>query len=271
MQSETFQKYKELIYKHSGIDLSDGKEALVSSRLAKRIRELGLRDEMEYYDFIAADRSIEELTRLIDMMSTNVTSFLRESLHFDLISEMLRKLWSNGPKKVKLWSAACSSGQEPYTLAMVVHDVARSKNVDPSLVSILATDISTQILQQADAGTYNQRELKDVPEEWIKRYFRKTSDVNSRQVADSIRSMVTFRRINLSITPYPMKGPFDAVFCRNVMIYFDNSVRSRIVSETYRLLRPEGYFMIGHSENLSGLSSQFKLTQPTVYRKEAAE
>ena len=267
MQTETFQKFKNLIYRHSGIDLSSGKEALVSSRLAKRIRELGLRNENEYYDYIDAEHSIDELTRLIDMMSTNVTSFLRESIHFELVRELLMETWSRGPREVKFWSAACSSGQEPYTLAMVVHETAKSKNVDPAQVKILATDISTQILQKAEAGVYTAKELESVPAEWIKKYFRKSDAQGEYEVTDSIRSMVTFRRINLSETPYPMQGPFDTIFCRNVMIYFDNEVRSRIVSEANRLLRNGGYLLIGHSENLSGLPNRFQIMQPTVYRK----
>lgn len=269
MQAETFQKFKSLIYKHSGIDLSAGKEALVSSRLAKRIRELGLSNEMEYYDYIDAEKSIDELTRLIDMMSTNVTSFMRESVHFDLIAKMLHELWADGPKPVKFWSAACSSGQEPYTLAMIAHEVAITKNVNPSLVKVLATDISTQILRKAEAGIYSARDLEALPTDWTRKYFQKTQTAGEYQVSDSIRSMVTFRRINLSETPYPMQGPFDTVLCRNVMIYFDNKVRTQIVSEAQRLLKSGGYFLIGHSENLSGLSNRFQIAQPTVYRKVA--
>ena len=267
MQNETFQKFKKLIYEHSGIDLSSGKEALVSSRLAKRIRELELSSESEYYDYIDAEKSIDELTHLIDMMSTNVTSFLRESVHFELVRAMLLETWRHGPKAVKFWSAACSSGQEPYTLAMVAQEAARAKNVSPSQVRILATDISTQILRKAEAGVYPTKELESVPEEWIKKYFRKTNNAGEFQVVDSIRSMVTFRRINLSETPYPMQGPFDTILCRNVMIYFDNVVRSQIVSEAHRLLCSNGYFLIGHSENLSGLQNSFQIVQPTVYQK----
>lgn len=267
MQIETFNKYKLLIYKHSGIDLNSGKEALVSSRLAKRIRELGLQNEMEYYDYIDAENSIDELTRLIDMMSTNVTSFLRESVHFDLVAKMLNETWSNGPRAIKFWSAACSSGQEPYTLAMVAQEVAKTKNVAPSQVKILATDISTQILRKAEEGIYSARDLEAIPQDWVRKYFTTTNKEGQFQVSDSIRSMVTFRRINLSDAPYPMQGPFDTVFCRNVMIYFDNHVRSQIVAEAHRLLRSGGFFLIGHSENLSGLENRFRILQPTVYQK----
>lgn len=267
MNSVLFTKFRDLIHDHSGIDLAPGKEALVSSRLSKRIRELGLNCEMEYFDFLEADQSLEELTRLIDMMSTNVTHFLREFEHFELITEMLMKTWRTGSTPVKFWSAACSSGQEPYTLAMVVHEAARKSNVNPNLVKILATDISTEILHQAETGVYSSRELEQVPHEWLKRYFHQSSCGTKYQVTDSIRSLVTFRRINLSKTPFPMQGPFDAILCRNVMIYFDNDVRSRIVGEAHRLLRDEGYLLIGHSENLSGISTAFKSVRPTVYRK----
>ena len=266
MNSSTFEKFRVLIHAHSGISLSPGKEALVSSRLAKRLRELGLQDEMEYLDIVKADQSLQELTHLIDLMSTNVTHFLREFDHFELIGEMLRQLWKSGPRPVKFWSAACSSGQEPYTLAMVVHEAARAAKVDASIAKILATDISTQILQQAEAGQYHQRELQNVPAEWMKRYFQETSSERF-QLTPAVRSLVTFRRINLSNAPFPMQGPFDAILCRNVMIYFEIDVRTKIVHEAFRLLKPEGYLLIGHSENLSGIETPFRSVRPTVYRK----
>jgi chemotaxis protein methyltransferase CheR len=268
MNDSTFQKFRDLIHTHSGIDLAPGKEALVSSRLAKRIRDLGLSNEMEYFDYLAADQSMNELTRLIDLMSTNVTHFLREFEHFELLDEMLRELWRNGPVPVKFWSAACSSGQEPYTLAMIVHEAARAMMVDPGIVKILATDISTQILRQAEEGIYNTREIEHVPPDWLKRYFQKSN--TGFKISDSVRSLVTFRRINLSKAPFPMRGPFDAILCRNVMIYFDKEVRSKIVGEAYRLLKPDGYLLIGHSENLSGIDTPFRSARPTVYRKTGA-
>ncbi len=270
MNSQTFNRFRELIHSHSGIDLAPGKEALVSSRLAKRIRDLGLNCEMEYLDYLAADHSLNELTRLIDLMSTNVTHFLREFEHFELIGEMLKELWRNGPVPVKFWSAACSSGQEPYTLAMIVHEAAKAARVDPRNVKILATDISTQILRQAEEGIYSVRELEQVPQEWLNRYFQKVSSGSQYSIAESLRSLITFRRINLSKTPFPMHGPFDAILCRNVMIYFDNEVRAKIVAEAHRLLRPDGYLLIGHSENLSGISTSFRSVRPTVYRKTGA-
>ncbi len=270
MNASTFTKFRDLIHAHSGIDLAPGKEALVSSRLAKRIRDLGLSNEMEYFDYLSADQSLNELTRLIDLMSTNVTHFLREFEHFAMLSEMLHELWKNGPAPVKFWSAACSSGQEPYTLAMIVHEAARAMAIDPRIVKILATDISTQILRQAEEGFYNTRELEHVPPEWQKRYFQKSPSGTGYQISDSIRSLVTFRRINLSHSPFPMQGPFDAILCRNVMIYFDKEVRTKIVGEAYRLLRPDGYLLIGHSENLSGIDTPFRSVRATVYRKAGA-
>ncbi len=153
---------------------------------------------------------------------------------------------------------------------MIVHEAAKAARVDPRIVKILATDISTQILRQAEEGLYSVRELEQVPQEWLNRYFQKVSSGSQYSIADSLRSLITFRRINLSKTPFPMQGPFDAILCRNVMIYFDNDVRARIVSEAYRLLRPDGYLLIGHSENLSGISNSFRSVRPTVYRKAGA-
>jgi chemotaxis protein methyltransferase CheR len=268
MNPQTFEKFRGLIYSHSGINLTSGKEALVTSRLAKRIRDLGLEGEMEYFNYLAADESMQELTRLIDLMSTNVTHFFREQDHFEMIGQMLVELWKHGPRPVKFWSAACSSGQEPYSLAMVVAEAARAAKVDVRLVKILATDISTRILSQAEMGIYTAREIENVPSPYLARYFDPQPAADTFQIVDAIRQLVTFRRINLSQVPFPMQGPFDAILCRNVMIYFDNRVRGQIVNEAYRLLRPQGYFLIGHSENLSAITTSFRSIRPTVYQKE---
>lgn len=267
MKPDIFKKYQDIILQHSGISLKDGKDILLKGRLAGRIQQLGLRDEEAYLDHLAAEKSMDELTQMIDLVSTNVTSFMREPVHFNVTREALAEIWERGPREVRYWSAACSSGQEPYTLAMVALDVAKSLKIAPSNIKILATDISTAILERATRGIYTKRELTGVTEHWLRRYFEKTGQPDEYVVRPEVRKLVTFRRLNLSQSPYPMQGPFDAIFCRNVMIYFEEDVRRLIVSESERLLGGNGYLMIGHSENIPSMQSKLRLIEPTVYRK----
>ncbi len=265
LDDKTFQQFVELIYEKAGIHMGPHKRALVTSRLAKRMRQLGIEDFRTYYERIRQDTTHTELVNLLDAISTNVTEFYRESRHFDLLQELLTKWEAQGQKRFRLWSAACSSGEEPYTIAITAK---RSLN-NTSDTRILATDISTQVLEKAQQGEYEEKRLEGVPGQALQRYFSKCRNgAGSRyKVSEDIRNMITFARLNLSTPPFPMQGPFDVIFCRNVMIYFDNDVRRRLLDEMHRLLKPNGFLMVGHSESLSGILSEFKIVEPAVYRK----
>lgn len=261
MKTQTFEKFKRLIYEKSGITLGPQKVALVSSRIAKRMRVLNLVDHDAYYRFVIEDRSSDELVHLIDSISTNVTSFFREPAHFDVLTELIQRWDIPNKPKFRIWCAASSSGEEPYCLAITVLEALGGHHRD---FRLLATDISTRVLDTARAGEYPANKIEPVPRQIRDKYFTKCGPATYR-IRDDVRQLVSFNRLNLSEPPFPMKGPLDVVFCRNVMIYFDNSVRTRLLRDIHRLLKPGGYLMIGHSENLTGLDVSFQVEQPAVY------
>lgn len=262
----TYDKFRQLIYDKSGIRLGDQKEALVSSRIGKRMRELGIGDPREYLDWVLNDDSGQELVKMLDVISTNVTSFYREPQHFELLESLLRKWWGEGQRRFRIWSAASSTGEEPYTIAIVVMEALGPQATD---VKILATDISTRVLEHCRRGEYDRNRVEGVPFMLRDKYFDPVRQDHGTvyRVKDRLKGMISFRRLNLSTPPFPMQGPLDVIFCRNVMIYFDNQVRARLLEDMFRVLKPGGYLMVGHSESLTGLVSRFKPVRPSVYTK----
>ncbi|MBN1759973.1 MAG: protein-glutamate O-methyltransferase [Chitinispirillaceae bacterium] len=266
MNRETFNRFVALIYEKSGITLNDNKEALVSSRIAKRMRKLGIANHRDYLRYVLDDTSGEEIVNMLDVISTNVTHFFRESQHFDFVQEKMDLWLRNGDRRFTFWSAGCSSGEEPYTMAMVLREVTKGSNVD---LRILATDISTRILARSKDGVYDAKKAESIPRPLRDRYFDRegSGEAAVYSVKETLRSLVTFKRLNLSVVPFPMKGPMDFIFCRNVMIYFDNRVRVNLLGEFHRLLKPGGYLCVGHAESLTGMLGGFKAIRPSVYVK----
>jgi chemotaxis protein methyltransferase CheR len=263
MRKREFDALRELIYAQSGITLGEHKQALVVARVGKRMRELRLETHAEYVDHVQR-RGQDEVVHLLDAISTNVTSFLREPIHFELLAQVFARWLAGGQRRFRLWSAACSSGEEPYSMAMTLVEAAGDAAVD---LRILATDISTLVLEQAVAGVYRKERVGPIPAQLRQRYFEPArADGSELAVTAALRRLVVFRRLNLS-QPLPMHGPLDVIFLRNAMIYFDHAVRQRLVSECHRLLRPEGYLVVGHAENLTGLASGFRAERPSVYVK----
>ncbi|MCD6569258.1 MAG: protein-glutamate O-methyltransferase [Deltaproteobacteria bacterium] len=268
MDEVTFNRFRQIIYKLSGISLGTNKEALVSARVAKRMRVLGIPNHREYLRYVIQDKSGEEIIHLLDVISTNVTDFFRESDHFAFLKKVVSDWLAAGQRRFRFWSAACSSGEEPYSIAMTLLEATNSTaNTD---IKILATDISTSVLDNCRTGTYDKEKLKPVPSALRERYFDQYRDDHTTYYTAKARlkDLVVFSMINLSTPPFPMSGPFDAVFCRNVMIYFDNNVRKNLLDEIYRLLKPGGYLMVGHAESLSAIESDFKLVKSSIYIKE---
>lgn len=265
MKSATFQAFQSLIYDTSGIHLSDDKAGLVLARIGKRIRTLGMRTPEEYLACLKREGGETELVRLIDAISTNVTSFFRESFHFDFLQSAIADGYAQGQRRFRIWSAASSTGEEPYTIAMTLSEAVPLENTD---TRILATDISTRVLEHAIAGVYTEDRLAGIPPHLLRRSFHQIQGrTPGYRVVPELRELVTFKRLNLSQPPYPLKGPFDVIFCRNVMIYFDNALRGRLLADFHRLLRPGGYLLVGHAESLSGLKHTFQTVHPAVYRK----
>lgn len=272
MDPSTFNKFCRVIHERSGIALSPGKEALVSARVAKRMRALKIEDYKTYLRHVLEDRTGQEIVHLIDAISTNVTSFFRESPHFDFLSQVVREWLSQKCTRLRFWCAASSSGEEPYSLAMTLSETlgdCKTSGLGPD-VQILATDISARVLEKARAGNYSAERVETVPIALRDRYFdRKVEDGEVRYIIrPAVVRMVKFAWLNLAEPPFPMHGPFDAVLCRNVMIYFDKGVRTRLLAEIGRLLKPGGFLFVGQSESLTGrLSTNLKIVRPSIYVK----
>jgi chemotaxis protein methyltransferase CheR len=265
LTAKQYERVCGLVYATSGINLGKGKEQLVRTRLAKRVQTLGMSSYTDYLDLVERDLQGSEAVVMLDAISTNKTFFFREVQHFDLLRDrVLPPLLASG-SPVRVWSAGCSSGDEPYTLGILLHemeaDLARRD------VRILATDLSTKVLAKARQGLYDASTLSDVPPALLKRYFtREGGAVVQYRVADRVRSLVSFARLNL-MEAWPMRGPFDVIFCRNVMIYFDRPTQERLIQRYYDLLSPGGYLLVGHSESLTSLKHRFRYVQPAVYVK----
>lgn len=265
LDKKTFNKFAQLIYDRCGITLGEKKEALVQARVGKRMRALSVTDFNEYYELVEKDASGTEVTALLDAISTNVTHFFREPRHFELLGQLVQKWEKEGRSHLRIWCAASSTGEEPYSLAITLQENLQNLRD----VKILATDISTRVLEKARLGQYEERHLETVPRPYQLKYFTKEQKNGQivYQVKPDLRRMLTFGSLNLSKPPFPLKGPLDVVFCRNVMIYFDNQIRTRLLDNVYTLLRPGGYLMVGHAESLSGMLSPFKSVEPSVYIK----
>ncbi len=271
LSEKEFRHISDLIYKHCGINLHDGKKELVRARLAKRIRLKKLGSFTEYIDFAANDPTGEEFSIMVDSLSTNLTSFFRENQHFEFLKkEFLPKLIADrnktGEKVIRAWSAGCSSGEEPYSLAITLLDSTQDLgNWD---IKILATDISTKVLEKARKGIYAADRVEPVSLEQKRKYLttekvnRETLYKTSRQLKDAIY----FGHLNL-MSEWPIKVPLDFIFCRNVMIYFDKPTQEKLVNRYWDVLQPGGMLFTGHSESLTGIQHKFKYVKPTIYAK----
>ena len=265
-----FQKFSDLVYEKTGIFLKPEKKELLNARLGKRLRATGITSFKQYYEYVINDRSGDELVHLIDSVSTNFTSFFRENSHFEILSSTVLpafvKEGRGKSKEILLWSSASSSGEEPYTMAMVVEDfVSRHPGMR---YRIMATDISTRVLAQAKRGVYADERVTKVPTPFLKKYFQKgvgNSD-GYVKVKDELRRMVHFDRFNL-MGDFPWRAAIDVIFCRNVMIYFNRETQQELVSKFHEALTPGGYLFIGHSESISGLKHNFTQVDATAYMK----
>jgi len=265
MDRDVFRRFCQLVHRHAGIRLKEGKEALVCARLNKRMRALGLTRFRDYLSLLEQDAGGSEVVQFLDLMSTNYTTFFREREHYDVLAEALRQWRGAGQRRFRIWSAACATGEEPYSIAMTMAQVCD----DPSLDwRILATDISTRALQHARRGRYHARAMRSVGRQERLRYFLvdKEADPPCWSIRPEIAARVVFARLNLAVPPFPMRGPFDVIFCRNVMIYLDPEVRRALVSALEHLLCPGGLLMVGHAESLAGLTSRLGMVRPSTYR-----
>jgi chemotaxis protein methyltransferase CheR len=267
MDAALFDEIRRTIYDICGISIPAGKEMLVRGRLAKRLRALELGDYRAYLDRVRSDPA--ELSEMVDALTTNKTGFFREAEHFTYLRNTIlpRLVERGGP--IRIWSAGCSSGEEPYTLALVLRDALGP--LEWRRVRILATDISARMMRAVREACYTQAALEPVPPPLLYQYFTcvRREPGPLYQLSDEIRAAIRPARLNL-LAPWPMRGPFDLILCRNVMIYFDRPTQQRLVQRFHDLLAPGGHLFVGHSESLTGLEHPFRYLRPAVYARRGA-
>jgi chemotaxis protein methyltransferase CheR len=275
ISDETFNEFRTLIFEKTGIHMRDGKQILISNRLRKRLAALHLSSYEEYYRLLVTGAAGEvELHNFIDAVSTNETYFFREINHFNVLRKAVLPEILGRKRHAHIWSAGCSTGEEVYTLRIVVNETLAECGHAGAEVSITGTDISTTAVTRAKSGLYFERALRLVPQAALDRYLLPANE-GARQVRAEIRDSVDFRVHNLFKDPVP-GGPFDIIFCRNVMIYFNKATQTKLVDEVFAgALDPDGYLFIGHSESLSGFSHKFRYVsafKAPIYRmKKEAE
>ena len=264
MSLAEFERVSAMVFKLAGIVLKEHKQQMVNARLTRRIRALSLSSFAEYIDLLEGPKAGEELESFINAVTTNLTSFFREDHHFEhLSSKVLRPLADAGANRIRIWSAGCSTGEEPYSIAMTVLGAPTAgMNWD---LKILATDLDTNVLNHAKAGVYNADRGEAIPAEYGS-FTKKTAD--GFEMSEKARNLITFRQLNL-LEKWPVSGPFDAIFCRNVMIYFDAETKADLVTRFASLLAPHGTLYIGHSEALLGTHPLLVRDGQTTYKRNA--
>lgn len=268
---EEFDRLSKFIYMESGIKMPPAKKVMLQSRLQKRLKELNLTNFKDYIEYAFDKRALHnEIIHLLDVVSTNKTDFFREPIHFDFLSQEVLPWFieqSVNKSHLKVWSAGCSSGEEPYTLAIVLAEFAEKyPNFD---FSILGTDISTQILQKAVDAIYKEDRIEVIPLSTKKKYFLRSKDRANPtvKIVPELRRKVRFGRLNFMDSYYDLPDMFDVVFCRNVLIYFDRETQERVIQKLCAKLKSGGYFFLGHSESIMNMDVPLKQVKPTIFRK----
>ncbi len=273
MKDKVFQQFSSFIYDQVGIQLPPSKKTMLEARLQKRLKTHDLATFEEYAEFVFSPQGLlSELVHLIDVVTTNKTDFFREPGHFDFLTQralptILSKQDRSHSHPIRIWSAGCSSGEEPYTLAMVISDyAAEQRNCH---FSILASDISTRILDTARKAIYSEERTDDIAMHIKKRYLLRSRDRQRGliRICPELRAMITFKRINFMDNDFGLSEKMDIIFCRNVVIYFDKPTQQSLMQKFHRQLRPGGYLFLGHSETLNGIDVDFKAVGSTVYLK----
>jgi len=273
MSDKNFLRFSEFIHEEYGIKMPSSKRTMLQARLQKRLLKLGMGSFTEYCDYVFSPVGVrEELSHMVDVVTTNKTDFFREPAHFDYMTQTVlpQLVNANGSgirRRLSVWSSGCSTGEEPYTLAMVLREFV--EECPGFHFSIIATDISNIVLEKASLGIYERDKVDPVPIDLKRKYLlrSKKRDEDLVRIVPELRGLVQFRRLNLMDHDFNMRNPKDIIFCRNVIIYFDQPTQKRLVNQLCRYLRPGGYLFLGHSETLNGLDAPLTPVAPTVYRK----
>lgn len=269
LDAASFRTIADLAYQESGLTLVETKSSMIQSRLRHRLRDLGMTEFGAYCDYVQSDQGIRERAHLISALTTNVSHFFREKDHFDVMRESVKKRMSDlrSGCRLRIWSAGCSNGQEAFSIAMTLMDVL--PDADQLNIRILGTDIDHKVVEFARAGAFSERLVGGVPKALLKQHFSALRTGNSDavfQVSNQIQSMITFNHLNL-LAPWPMAGPFDIIFCRNVVIYFDQDTQNKLWPEFHKKLAPGGLLFLGHSERIADADRfGFEGIGPTTYR-----
>ncbi len=259
-----FERIRELVREHTGIALSDAKRQLVHGRLSRRLRALKLTSFTDYIALLE-NGDAGELEEFTNAVTTNLTSFFREPHHFDYLArEMLPSVVATASRRLRIWCCAASTGEEPYSIAMVLREAhAQLRGWD---VKVLATDLDSNVLGHAKWGVYTRDRFESMDGKRIARFFEEVSGEDRLSAADELRDLITFKQLNL-MNDWPMKGPFDAIFCRNVIIYFDKATQRQLFARMAELQRPGDYLFLGHSESMYRVSDRYELIGRTIYRR----
>ena len=269
LQDKQFDELRELVFEHTGIRLSEVKKQLVSRRFTPRLKALGISDFREYCEIIRSGDK-DELVEFSNVITTNLTSFFRENHHFEYLkNELIPKLkkQNSSTKKIRIWSAGCSTGQEPYSIAMVIRECFSDiKSWD---IKILATDLDTTCLDKCKLGEYEERLIEGISNSRLTKWFDKSENggVETLTAKPELKSLIHFKHLNL-MKPFPFKGDFDAIFCRNVLIYFDKPTQKMLIEKYARHQLKGAPLIIGHSENLTTVTDTYKLVSQTVYLRD---
>lgn len=269
LKDSEFAKLSEFIYSNFGIKMPPAKRIMLQSRLHKRLRALNIDNFPDYLDFVFSKKGQqEEVVHMIDVVSTNKTDFFREPAHFDFLNDhILPEMLSQNKRQVKIWSAGCSSGEEPYTLAISLAEFCKKQGAID--YNIHATDISTVVLNTAVGAIYPENRIANLPFELKKRYFLKSKDRENPmvKVIPELRRKITFQRLNFMDSNYNVPEGFDVVFCRNVLIYFDKETQEKVITKQCSKLKKDGYYFLGHSESTTGINVPLRQIKPTIFQK----
>ncbi|MFO7842862.1 MAG: protein-glutamate O-methyltransferase [Bacteroidales bacterium] len=271
MNTDDFDRLSKFIFQQCGIKMPPAKKIMLQSRLQKRLRELKITSFKEYADFVFSDDGQKkEIIHMLDVVSTNKTDFYREPVHFDFLTNNILPEFisiNNFNRSFKVWSAGCSSGEEPYTIAITLNEFA--KNNTRLDYSILGTDISSQILQKAVLGVFKEERIVNIPLELKKKYFLRSKDreIRTVRVVKELRNKLEYRRLNFMDENYNISDVYDVIFCRNVLIYFNRDTQEKVINKLCYKLKKGGYLFIGHSESILGMDVPLEQIKPTIFRR----
>ena len=270
LSHENFRRLASYIEKNVGIKMPEQKILMMQARLSSRLNALNINSFDDYVDYVLSGSDNDEVLNMIDVMTTNLTHFFREPAHFDYLSEkVLPEFFSKKRMNIKIWSAGCSTGQEPYTLAIVFNEFLRNNKIDKFTFSIMASDISTRVLAKAEKAVYPAESVDKLPLNIKKRYFLKSK--NSKKplvrIKPELRNCVSFKRINFIDADYDIREKFQIIFCRNVLIYFDKETQKKVLTSIISHLEVGGYLFLGHSETVMNMNLPIKTVSPTVFKK----